>query len=67
MSWITHGLTVIAILVVAVCSAAAQDKIVIGTVGSGNTLKWPLYIAEKKGYFDQEKFALASAFNRARP
>ena len=58
MSWITHVLTAIAISVVAVCSAAAQDKIVIGTVGSGNTLEWPLYIAEKKGYFDQEKFAL---------
>jgi NitT/TauT family transport system substrate-binding protein len=58
MSWITHGLTAIAISVAAVSSTAAQNKIVIGTVGTGNTLEWPLYIAEKKGYFDQEKFAL---------
>jgi ABC-type taurine transport system substrate-binding protein len=57
MSWITHGLTAIAISVAAVSSTAAQNKIVIGTVGTGNTLEWPLYIAEKKGYFDQEKFA----------
>ena len=25
--------------------AAAQDSIIIGTVGGGNTLEWPLYIA----------------------
>ena len=29
--------------------AAAQDTIVIGTVGGRNTLEWPLYIAYKNG------------------
>ena len=58
MSWITRGLTAIAISVVAVSSAVAQNKIVIGTVGGGNTLEWPLYIAQKKGYLEQEKLDL---------
>ena len=58
MSWITRGLAAIAILVVAVSSSSAQNKLVIGTVGGGNTLEWPLYIAEKKGYLEQEKLAL---------
>ena len=60
MSRITRGLTAIAISVVAVSSAVAQNKIIIGTVGGGNTLEWPLYIAEKKGYLEQQKLALIS-------
>ena len=58
MSRITQGLAAIAISVAAISSAAAQDKIIIGTVGGGNTLEWPLYIAEKKGFLEQEKLAL---------
>jgi len=58
MSRITRGLAAIAILLAAVSSSSAQNKIVIGTVGGGNTLEWPLYIAEKKGYLAQEKLAL---------
>lgn len=58
MSRIMRGLAAIAISLAAVCSAAAQNKIVIGTVGGGNTLEWPLYIAEKKGYLAEEKLAL---------
>jgi ABC-type nitrate/sulfonate/bicarbonate transport system substrate-binding protein len=58
MSSITRGLTAIAILVVAVSSSAAQNRIVIGTVGGGNTLEWPLYIAQKKGYLEQESLSL---------
>lgn len=58
MSRIMRGLAAIAISLAAVCSAAAQNKIVIGTVGGGNTLEWPLYIAEKKGYLAEEKLTL---------
>ena len=54
MSWITRGLAAIAISVIAVSPAAAQSKVVIGTVGGGNTLEWPLYIADKKGFLAQE-------------
>ena len=58
MSWITRGLAAIAVSIVAVSSAVAQDKVIIGTVGGGNTLEWPLYIAEKKGFLAQEKLDL---------
>jgi len=58
MSWIMRGLIVLAVLAAAISSSAAQDKIVIGTVGGGNTLEWPLYVAAKKGFLDEEKLAL---------
>ena len=45
MFWIARGFAVIAISTGSVFAAAAQDMIVIGTVGGGNTLEWPLYIA----------------------
>ena len=68
MSWITHGLTAIAISVAAVSSTAAQNKIVIGTVGTGNTLEWPLYIAERKAILIKRSSPLSgSAFNQAPP
>ena len=45
MFWIARGFAVVAISTGSVFAAAAQDTIVIGTVGGGNTLEWPLYIA----------------------
>ena len=44
MFWIARGFAVVAISTGSVFAAAAQDTIVIGTVG-GDTLEWPLYIA----------------------
>lgn len=58
MFWIARGLAAIAISILAVSAAAAQDRVIIGTVGGGNTLEWPLYIAQKKGYLAQEKIDL---------
>jgi NitT/TauT family transport system substrate-binding protein len=58
MSWITRGLAGIALLAFAVSPGAAQNKITIGTVGIGSPLEWPLYIAAKKGFLEQEKIVL---------
>jgi NitT/TauT family transport system substrate-binding protein len=58
MSWVKRGLIAIGVSIVVASSAAAQSSIVIGTVGGGNTLEWPLYIAAKKGYLEQEKISL---------
>ena len=59
MSFIRRGVAAVVLSVVVASQALAQaTTISIGTVGSGNTLEWPLYIAEKKGFLEQEKFAL---------
>jgi len=58
MSFVRCGIAAVVLSGVVASQALAQTKITIGTVGSGNTLEWPLYIAEKKGFLEQEKLAL---------
>jgi ABC-type nitrate/sulfonate/bicarbonate transport system substrate-binding protein len=58
MSSIRRGLAAFVFSVLALSPALAQNKIVFGTVGSGSPLEWPLYIATKKGFLEQEKVAL---------
>ena len=58
MSFVRRGIAAVVLSVVVSSQALAQaTTISIGTVGSGNTLEWPLYIAEKKGFLEQEKLA----------
>ena len=53
MSLVRCGIAAVVLLVVVASPALAQaTTISIGTVGSGNTLEWPLYIAEKKGFLE---------------
>ena len=59
MSLVRCGIVAVVLSVVVASQALAQAiTISIGTVGGGNTLEWPFYIAEKKGFLEQEKFAL---------
>jgi hypothetical protein len=59
MSFVRRGIAAVVLSVVVASQALAQaTTISIGTVGSGNTLEWPLYIAEKKGFLEHEKLAL---------
>jgi NitT/TauT family transport system substrate-binding protein len=59
MSFVRRGIAAVVLSVVVASQALAQaTTISIGTVGSGNTLEWPLYIAGKKGFLEQEKLAL---------
>lgn len=58
MSCITRALAAIVLSAFASFPVAAQDKIIIGTVGSGSPLEWPIYIAAKKGFIEQEKLVL---------
>ena len=45
MSFVRCGIAAVVLSGVVASQALAQTKITIGTVGSGNTLEWPLYIA----------------------
>jgi len=58
MSMVERSLAALVFLVLALSPALAQNKIVVGTVGSGSPLEWPLYIAAKKGFLDQEKLVV---------
>lgn len=58
MSSIKSGLAAFALTVFALSPAFAQNKIIIGTVGSGSPLEWPVYIAAKKGFLEQEKVVI---------
>lgn len=59
MSFVRRGIAAVVLSVVVTSQALAQaTTISIGTVGSGNTLEWPLYIAEKRGFLEQEKLTL---------
>src|SRR5688500_15574159 len=58
MSWITRGLAAFVISAIGMSPVVAQNKITIGTVGIGSPLEWPLYIATKKGFLEQEKLVL---------
>jgi NitT/TauT family transport system substrate-binding protein len=58
MSSIKRGVAAFVLFVFALSPAFAQNKIVVGTVGSGSPLEWPIYIAIKKGFLEQEKLVL---------
>jgi NitT/TauT family transport system substrate-binding protein len=58
MPSITRGLAAVILSFLAVAPASAQNKIVIGTVGTGSPLEWPVYVAAKKGFLEQEKLVL---------
>jgi ABC-type nitrate/sulfonate/bicarbonate transport system substrate-binding protein len=59
MLFVRHSIAAVVLWIVAVSQALAQVTTVsIGTVGGGNALEWPLYIAEKKGFLEQEKLVL---------
>jgi NitT/TauT family transport system substrate-binding protein len=58
MPSIRRGLAAFFLSLFALSPALAQNKIIIGTVGSGSPLEWPIYIAAKKGFLDQEKLTL---------
>lgn len=49
-------------VVVAMSPAAAQDKVVGGTVGSPSANLWPLLIGQEKGFFLEQKIALEMIF-----
>jgi len=46
------------LLAAAAAPAMAQDKIVVGDVGSGSSTHWPLYIAMEKGWATEAKLGL---------
>jgi NitT/TauT family transport system substrate-binding protein len=59
MSFVRRSIAAVALSIVAASQVVAQSiTISIGTVGGGNALEWPLYIAEKKGFLQQEKLSL---------
>ena len=59
MSFVRRSIAAVVLSIVAASQAVAQvTEISVGTVGGGNALEWPLYIAEKKGFLEQEKLAL---------
>lgn len=58
MSWIKQCLAVLALSAFVVSPAFAKNKIIIGTVGSGSPLEWPIYIAAKKGFLEHDKLVL---------
>jgi NitT/TauT family transport system substrate-binding protein len=49
---------VLSLIVATALPAAAQEKIVIGDVGSGSSTHWPLYIAMEKGWATEAKLSL---------
>src|SRR5919109_298097 len=44
---------------------AAAQTITVGTVGQGSATHWPLYIAQKKGYFDAEGLKLDFVYTQS--
>jgi ABC-type nitrate/sulfonate/bicarbonate transport system substrate-binding protein len=59
MSFLRRSIVAVVLSVVAAWQTLAEAaSISIGTVGGGNALEWPLYIAEKKGFLEQEKLTL---------
>src|SRR3974390_955908 len=58
MSFVRRSTAAVVLAILAASPAVAQVTTVsIGTVGGGNALEWPLYIAEKKGFVEQERLA----------
>lgn len=49
----------------AVPAAAGAQTITVGTVGQGSATHWPLYIAQKKGYFDAEGLKLDFVYTQS--
>lgn len=49
---------VLGLIVATALPAIAQDKIVLGDVGSGSSTHWPLYIAIEKGWVAEAKLSL---------
>jgi NitT/TauT family transport system substrate-binding protein len=48
----------LSLIVATALPAAAQDKIVIGDVGSGSSTHWPLYAAIEKGWLAEAKLSV---------
>src|SRR5438034_6601523 len=58
MPSIMRGLAALILSFFAIAPASAENKIVIGTVGTGSPLEWPVYVAAKKGFLEHEKLVL---------